>query len=291
MIYYIRTNERYNINRPTQGVDITNYVQSKRNIIFYDIGGNFESRKLYKYYKNNCDGIIYVIDSTDKKRLPYKKKILNTIPNNGKITKGGDTRDSIDLSNNGTITDDGGAIVDDISPGLKITSISITSVTSVTSATSNESNTSLSTPVSSKPDISPRNSSTSIINNGFITAEELKFDKPSPPKKKKSKSKSRNKSKISKYKPSPPKIKPPKLDEYKRKKGLSIANDDEKEGYNKNTDNYRYTTIAAPLDPIKFDLNKVSNNKELISLLNYDISDNKIPFLMYEIISNLSIIT
>jgi small GTP-binding protein len=54
---------------PTIGFNVeqVSYKNLKMNI--WDIGGQDKIRKLWKHYYDNCDGLIFVIDSNDAKRL------------------------------------------------------------------------------------------------------------------------------------------------------------------------------------------------------------------------------
>lgn len=55
---------------PTIGFNVeqVSYKNLKMNI--WDIGGQDKIRKLWKHYYDSCDGLIFVIDSNDAKRLP-----------------------------------------------------------------------------------------------------------------------------------------------------------------------------------------------------------------------------
>ena len=54
---------------PTQGFNIKSLVHEGFRLNVWDIGGQKSIRPYWKNYYDNTDGIVYVIDSADKKRL------------------------------------------------------------------------------------------------------------------------------------------------------------------------------------------------------------------------------
>ena len=64
---------------PTIGFNVEK-VQYK-NVVFtvWDVGGQAKLRPLWRYYFNNTDGLIYVVDSLDKQRIEKAKEEFKTI--------------------------------------------------------------------------------------------------------------------------------------------------------------------------------------------------------------------
>lgn len=54
---------------PTLGFNVETLKYNRLSFTVWDIGGQDKIRPLWKHYYNTCDGIIFVIDSTDKERL------------------------------------------------------------------------------------------------------------------------------------------------------------------------------------------------------------------------------
>ena len=52
-----------------------------KNVVFtvWDVGGQAKLRPLWRYYFNNTDGLIYVVDSLDKQRIDKAKEEFKTI--------------------------------------------------------------------------------------------------------------------------------------------------------------------------------------------------------------------
>ena len=52
-----------------------------KNVVFtvWDVGGQAKLRPLWRYYFNNTDGLIYVVDSLDKQRIEKAKEEFKTI--------------------------------------------------------------------------------------------------------------------------------------------------------------------------------------------------------------------
>ncbi len=64
---------------PTIGFNVEK-VQYK-NVVFtvWDVGGQAKLRPLWRYYFNNTDGLIYVVDSLDKQRIEKAREEFKTI--------------------------------------------------------------------------------------------------------------------------------------------------------------------------------------------------------------------
>jgi len=65
--------------KPTRNA--TNAQITYKNTVFtaHDVGGHKEARKIWKDYFDGVDGIIYIIDTSDKKRLYETKDELNYV--------------------------------------------------------------------------------------------------------------------------------------------------------------------------------------------------------------------
>ena len=79
ILYKLKLNETVN-SVPTIGFNVET-VQPTKNVNFtvWDIGGQEVLRPLWKYYFTNCSGLVFVVDSADKERLPEAKKELSWI--------------------------------------------------------------------------------------------------------------------------------------------------------------------------------------------------------------------
>ena len=55
--------------QPTQGFNIKSLVHAGFRLNVWDIGGQKTIRQYWKYYYDNTNAIVYVIDSADRKRL------------------------------------------------------------------------------------------------------------------------------------------------------------------------------------------------------------------------------
>ena len=59
---------------PTIGLNIEQVPFRDYNLTFWDVGG--QATKLWKHYFDSIDGMIFVIDSTDRERIPKAKAEL-----------------------------------------------------------------------------------------------------------------------------------------------------------------------------------------------------------------------
>ncbi|KAL6060497.1 Arf GTPase arf1 [Balamuthia mandrillaris] len=64
---------------PTIGfnVEMVEYKNLKFNV--WDVGGQDKIRKLWRFYYENARGIIFVVDSNDRDRIPQAEKELNLL--------------------------------------------------------------------------------------------------------------------------------------------------------------------------------------------------------------------
>lgn len=54
---------------PTIGFNVETVVYNKTNFTMWDLGGQAKIRSLWKFYLENLDGLIFVVDSVDTERL------------------------------------------------------------------------------------------------------------------------------------------------------------------------------------------------------------------------------
>ncbi|NPA71689.1 MAG: GTP-binding protein [Gammaproteobacteria bacterium] len=62
---------------PTIGFNVER-LETIRGLSFtvWDVGGQEKIRRLWKHYYQNCDGLIFVVDSSDRERLAEAKNEL-----------------------------------------------------------------------------------------------------------------------------------------------------------------------------------------------------------------------
>jgi small GTP-binding protein len=79
VLYKLKLNETV-CSVPTIGFNVET-VQATKSVNFtvWDIGGQETLRPLWRYYFTSCDGLIFIVDSSDKKRLPDAKDELKWI--------------------------------------------------------------------------------------------------------------------------------------------------------------------------------------------------------------------
>jgi small GTP-binding protein len=66
----------YSATIPTVGFNLENIKYKNLSMDVWDIGGQEKIRKLWRHYYTNVQGVIFVIDSTDKERLEEVKEEL-----------------------------------------------------------------------------------------------------------------------------------------------------------------------------------------------------------------------
>jgi small GTP-binding protein len=54
---------------PTQGFNVKTLVRDSFKLNVWDIGGQKEIRKYWENYFDNCDGLVFVVDSSDDYRV------------------------------------------------------------------------------------------------------------------------------------------------------------------------------------------------------------------------------
>lgn len=54
---------------PTQGFNVKTIVRDSFKLNVWDIGGQSEIRKYWENYYDNCDGLVFVVDSVDDIRI------------------------------------------------------------------------------------------------------------------------------------------------------------------------------------------------------------------------------
>ena len=74
------SNESIDDIKPTTGFNVKNLLHDGYNLNVWDVGGQEILRKYWEYYYETTDALVYVIDSSDTKRLELSgielKKIL-----------------------------------------------------------------------------------------------------------------------------------------------------------------------------------------------------------------------
>lgn len=81
LLYKLKLNETVNT-IPTLGFNVET-VQIARNVSFtvWDLGGQKQIRQLWKHYFTGCEGLLYIVDSTDKDRFASAQEELAWILN------------------------------------------------------------------------------------------------------------------------------------------------------------------------------------------------------------------
>ena len=83
ILYKLKLNETVST-IPTIGFNVET-VQPAKGVSFtvWDVGGQEKIRQLWRHYYQNCQGLVFVVDSSDRERLPEVKNelfgVLNSI--------------------------------------------------------------------------------------------------------------------------------------------------------------------------------------------------------------------
>ena len=64
---------------PTIGFNVENIQYKNLTMTVWDVGGQDKIRNLWRHYYDNCNAIIFVVDSSDKKRLNIARDELRKI--------------------------------------------------------------------------------------------------------------------------------------------------------------------------------------------------------------------
>lgn len=70
---------------PTIGFNVETVEYKKLQFTVWDVGGQDKIRLLWRYYYNNVQGIIFVVDSSDRDRIPEAKEELRVLMNNEEL--------------------------------------------------------------------------------------------------------------------------------------------------------------------------------------------------------------
>lgn len=73
------TKQDYKETRPTPGVNAESIQIKGNKINLYDLGGQKPIRKYWKYYYENVDALIYVVDTSDENRIKECNKIVQRL--------------------------------------------------------------------------------------------------------------------------------------------------------------------------------------------------------------------
>lgn len=64
---------------PTIGFNVAKITISGVDAIFWDLGGHKNFRVVWQNYFSETDGIVFVVDSSDSRRLEEAKEVLDTV--------------------------------------------------------------------------------------------------------------------------------------------------------------------------------------------------------------------
>lgn len=64
---------------PTIGFNVESVAYNNLNLTVWDIGGQSKIRPLWRYYYQNTDAVIYVVDSSDAERLAESREELHSM--------------------------------------------------------------------------------------------------------------------------------------------------------------------------------------------------------------------
>ncbi|KAJ9088349.1 ADP-ribosylation factor-like protein 2, variant 2 [Entomophthora muscae] len=70
---------------PTLGFNIKTFIHGDYKLNFWDVGGQKSLRSYWKNYFENTDGLVWVIDATDRQRLSDCKKELFDLLNQERL--------------------------------------------------------------------------------------------------------------------------------------------------------------------------------------------------------------
>eukprot|EP00347_Sterkiella_histriomuscorum_P002773 403366854 len=76
LLYFMR-DAQFKDTVPTVGLNIEHLQYKRYSLTFWDVGGQIT--KLWKHYFDKIDGVIFVIDSTDREKLQKAKKELQSL--------------------------------------------------------------------------------------------------------------------------------------------------------------------------------------------------------------------
>ena len=78
LLYRLKLNEKI-VTIPTIGFNVENVTIGKRSLDIWDVGGGDKLRPLWRHYYQATDGLIFVVDSTDKDRFPEAKQVIHAL--------------------------------------------------------------------------------------------------------------------------------------------------------------------------------------------------------------------
>ncbi|CAN6286123.1 unnamed protein product [Urochloa humidicola] len=80
-LYRLKTGEVASTIIATVGFNIEKIEYRNISFTFWDVGGNAPNRPLWKYYFHDTQGIVFVVDSSDRDRIRLARDELNTLLN------------------------------------------------------------------------------------------------------------------------------------------------------------------------------------------------------------------
>ncbi len=85
ILYKVKLNENI-LTIPTVGFNVETVSPCKGvNFTVWDVGGQYKIRQLWRYYFQNSQGLIYVVDSSDTLRFAESSEELHAIMNNDEM--------------------------------------------------------------------------------------------------------------------------------------------------------------------------------------------------------------
>lgn len=78
ILYKLKLHENL-VTVPTIGFNVETVEYHNLNMVIWDLGGQDKIRPLWRHYYRNCDGLIYVIDCSDRDRLNIAKEELHAM--------------------------------------------------------------------------------------------------------------------------------------------------------------------------------------------------------------------
>lgn len=78
ILYKLKLQENL-VTVPTIGFNVETIEYHNLNMVIWDLGGQDKIRPLWRHYYRNCDGLIYVVDSSDRDRMHIAKDELHVM--------------------------------------------------------------------------------------------------------------------------------------------------------------------------------------------------------------------
>ncbi len=86
LLYKLRPTESVNlVHIPTIGFNVEQFKRRGIEITLWELGGDIRIRHLWNHHLREWGVIIFVVDSTDRQRLPHAKSMLDGILKSGMV--------------------------------------------------------------------------------------------------------------------------------------------------------------------------------------------------------------